>query len=364
MNKTKICISPMDWGLGHATRCIPVIQALEELNYEIYIGTDGDQEVILKEALPHAHFLPLRGYRIRYTKWGALLPLAIFFQLPKILFSILHEYRWLQKKHKDFRFDLIISDNRYGFFHKKVPSVFMTHQLNFQMPYPWATRLFQKMQYSWFKNFKACWIPDITWPNNLSGILGNPLLKPKIPIWYMGYLSRLTDSKKSNTFKIDKASIVFLGIISGPEPQRSLLENLLWNKGNQLNLKFTIVAGTPNIKEAIQQHKATMYPHLPASKLITEIEKAEYIICRGGYSTLMELIPFGKKIILIPTPGQTEQALLGKLWQEQKWALCYDQSNFKLSTALNEASQFNFLKPIVYPFSSEALETAIKQLTL
>ena len=98
--------------------------------------------------------------------------------------------------------------------------------------------------------------------------------------------------------------------------------------------------------------------------MVKEINRAEYIICRGGYTTLMELIPFEKKLILIPTPGQTEQILLGKIWQEKKWAICYDQSDFKLSVALNEASQFNYIKPPFTNFSIEALETAIKQLTL
>jgi uncharacterized protein (TIGR00661 family) len=364
MNKAKICISPIDWGLGHATRCIPLIQALEKLNYQIYIATEGYHEAILREALPNAHFLLLRGYRIKYAKIGALLPLAIFFQIPQIIYSIYYEYRWLQKKQKEFQFDIIISDNRFGFYHKNVPSVFITHQLNFQMPYAWATPGFQKIQYAWFKRFSACWIPDMEGENNLSGILANTKLKPTIPIWYMGCLSRLKQYEPKD-IATHQEPITFLGIVSGPEPQRTLLENLLWSKGNQLQLKFTVVAGTPKVKEAFEQNNnATKYPHLSGADLVKEINRAEYIICRGGYTTLMELIPFEKKLILIPTPGQTEQILLGKIWQEKKWALCYDQSDFKLSVALNEASQFNYIKPPFTNFSIEALETALKQLTL
>ena len=363
MNKAKICISPIDWGLGHATRCIPLIQALEKLNYQVYIATEGYHETILQEALPNAQFLQLRGYRIKYAKLGLLLPLVIFFQIPQIIYSIYYEYKWLQKKQKDLKFDLIISDNRFGFFHKQVPSVFITHQLNFQMPFAWATPIFQKVQYAWLKNFTACWVPDSEGENNLSGILANTPLKPSIPLWYMGCLSRLKqydDNKEEN-----KEPIVFLGIVSGPEPQRTLLENLLWTKGNQLNLKFTVVAGTPKVSEAFQHNEnATKYPHLSGADLVKEIKRAEYIICRGGYTTLMELIPFEKKLILIPTPGQTEQLLLGKIWQEKKWAICYDQSDFKLSVALNEASQFHYSKPSFTLFSMDALETAIKQLTL
>ena len=199
MNKAKICISPIDWGLGHATRCIPMIQALEKLNYQIYIATEGYHEAILREALPNAHFLHLRGYRIKYAKIGALLPWAIFFQIPQIIYSIYYEYRWLQKKQKELQFDMVISDNRFGFYHKNVPSVFITHQLNFQMPYAWATPGFQKIQYAWLKKYTACWIPDIEGENNLSGVLANPKHKPSIPLWYMGCLSRLIDTPIDNT---------------------------------------------------------------------------------------------------------------------------------------------------------------------
>jgi uncharacterized protein (TIGR00661 family) len=180
----------------------------------------------------------------------------------------------------------------------------------------------------------------------------------------MGCLSRLKqyDNKANDA---NNEPITFLGIVSGPEPQRTLLENLLWTKGNQLHLKFTVVAGTPKVIDAFQQNEnATKYPHLSGADLVKEINRAEYIICRGGYTTLMELIPFEKKLILIPTPGQTEQILLGKIWEKNKWALCYHQSDFKLSVALNEASQFNYRKPPFTNFSIEALETAIKQLTL
>lgn len=363
MNKAKICISPIDWGLGHATRCIPLIQALEKLNYQVYIATEGYHEAILREALPNADFLQLRGYRIKYAKTGLLLPLAVFFQIPKIIYSIYYEYKWLQKKQKELKFDIIISDNRYGFYHKKVPSVFITHQLNFQMPFAWATPLFQKIQYAWFNKFNACWVPDMEGENNLSGILANTILKPAIPIWYMGCLSRL--KQYDNVNESIKEENVFLGIVSGPEPQRTLLENLLWTKGNQLNLKFTVVAGTPKVKEVFQQNQnATKYPHLAGADLVKEIKRAEYIICRGGYTTLMELIPFEKKLIVIPTPGQTEQLLLGKIWQEKKWAICYDQSDFKLSVALKQASEFNYSQPPFKQFSIEALENALKQLTL
>ncbi len=364
MKKPSVCISPIDWGLGHATRCITLIKSLQALGYEVYIATEKNHETILKEALPTATFLNLRGYRIKYAKRGYVLPIILLTQVPKIIYSIVYEYYWLKKAQQQFQFDLIISDNRFGFYHQQVPSVFITHQLNLQMHFTWATRLFQKLVYAWLNRFSACWIPDIAGNDNLSGILSNPPHKPAIPIWYMGCLSRLMEAAKNNAITTNSTNI-FLGIVSGPEPQRTLLENLLWKMGNELKLSFVLIAGTPNNNKAYQQTaRSIIYPHLAATELVKEIQNAEYIICRGGYTTLMELIPFGKKLIFIPTPGQTEQLYLGNLWQEKNWALCFNQENFNLKVALEEASRFNFKQPPFSAFSTEALEAAIKRLTL
>lgn len=368
MKQASICISPIDWGLGHATRCITLIKAFEKLGYQVYIATEGYHEAILKEAAPQATFLQLRGYRIQYAKWGFILPLILLIQLPQIIYSILYEHWWLKKKQKEFQFDIIISDNRFGFYHKSVPSVFITHQLNLQMHFEILTRLFQKLQYAWLKKFKACWIPDIESENNLSGILANPLNKPSIPLWYMGCLSRLIENDIAQNTSSDNKEIVFLGIVSGPEPQRSLLENLLWNAGNTLNIPFVVIAGTPSNKEPnkiIKKNKnAIVYAHLKAEDLVKEINRAQFIICRGGYTTLMELIPFQKKLIFIPTPGQTEQMYLGKLWQEKNWAMCYSQENFNLKLALHEASSFEFKNAPFKACTLASIEDALKKLTL
>ena len=365
MKPLSICISPLDWGLGHATRCIPIIHALKAQGHTIYIATEGHHEVILKEAFPDAPFLPLRGYHVRYTKNRSLFFANMFLQAPKVLWSIINEYYWLKQMQKRYSFDLIIADNRVGFYHKKVPSVFITHQLYMIMPFDWASNLFQKLQYAWIKRFDACWVPDMEGPNNLSGKLGNPAVKPSIPLWYMGCLSRLHYNISNKTVNTNNVPIHFLGIVSGPEPQRTILEDLIWEAGNKQELPFVVVAGLPKNE---QYHKAsqtgTLYHHLSGSHLANQISNASYIICRGGYTSLMELIPFEKKLIIIPTPGQTEQEYLGKYWQEKNWAICIPQNEFNLASALLKAKQFNFTTPPFSEISSELLASQLKQLTL
>jgi hypothetical protein len=363
VKQKSVCISPIDWGLGHATRCIPLIRALISLQYKVYIATEGKHEILLREAIPEATFIALRGYRIRYTKSRSLLIPAILFQLPKIIYAIVNEYFWLKRISKKYAFDLIISDNRFGFFHKKIKSVFITHQLELQTPFSWSTKLNQKITYKFINRYDACWVADMHPPKNLSGILSNPHKLPSTPIWYMNCLSRLLEESSAKNSPTSR--IKFLGIVSGPEPQRTLLENILWEQGNELKLPFTIIAGLPNEK---QYYKASthgkVYHHLSGADLRSHIQEAEYIICRGGYTTLMEMIPFEKKLIFIPTPGQTEQEYLGKYWQEKKWAISFKQKDFKLSNALQLATNFDFQKPPFIPFNKEAFVNELKRLSL
>lgn len=371
MKQKAVCIAPIDWGLGHATRCISLIRAFDSLNYKIFIASEGKHQTILKEAIPNATFLSLRGYRIRYTKTRSLLIPAILLQLPKIIYAIVNEYFWLKRNSKKYDFDLIVSDNRFGFFHHKITSVFITHQLELQTPFAWSTRLVQIITYRFINNYAACWVADMQPPNNLSGILANPSKVPSTPLWYMNCLSRLLleSQNENNSINLNSTNkdnkIKFLGIVSGPEPQRTLLENILWQQGNELNIPFVIAAGLPNDK---LYNKITsngyLYHHLNGSALKEQILNAEYIICRGGYTTLMELIPFQKKLIFIPTPGQTEQEYLGHYWQEKKWAISFSQSAFNLKTALQLAASFDYHTPPFIAFNNDALVTELKRLSL
>jgi UDP-N-acetylglucosamine transferase subunit ALG13 len=208
------------------------------------------------------------------------------------------------------------------------------------------------------------WVPDMEGDPNLSGILGNPILKPSVPLWYMNCLSRLKDYATS---PVDgqQATDLFLGIVSGPEPQRSIFQALLWVEGNRLHQPFKLIAGTagkPN-NHAVSEF-GSIVPHLGGPDLVKAIENAKYIICRGGYTSLMELIPLNKPLILVPTPGQTEQEYLAKRWQEKGWAIAYDQSVFHLETALEKAANFKY-QPIPFKsFTKEALEATLKQVNL
>ncbi|MGZ5222172.1 MAG: glycosyltransferase, partial [Chitinophagaceae bacterium] len=144
----RILVAPLDWGLGHATRCIPVIYELLTRNVEVWLAGEGPQEILLKKEFPDLPFLYLRGYRVKYGKSGMGLISAIFRQVPQILSSIRQENNWLKDVANKYQFDAVISDNRYGLFHPEIPCVFITHQLSIKSPFgKWSEKILQKRNY-------------------------------------------------------------------------------------------------------------------------------------------------------------------------------------------------------------------------
>jgi uncharacterized protein (TIGR00661 family) len=277
---------------------------------------------------------------------------TIFRQVPHILSCIRQENEWLKEVVKEYQFDAIISDNRYGLYHTSIPSIFITHQLNIKSPFgKWSERILQKKIYRIINRFTECWIPDDEKENGLAGQLSHPAVMPSIPVRYISILSRL---KKTNSD--EKKHHLFISL-SGPEPQRSLLENKIIHDIVHYNGTATIVRGLPGETTLIPSTTdIRFYNHLPADELSKEMESAEYIISRSGYSTVMDIITLGKKSILIPTPGQTEQEYLAKYLIQKKIAFCMKQKKFDLHEALQKASGFEY-KTIHYTGHSKLSST-------
>lgn len=334
----RILIAPLDWGLGHATRCIPVIYELLSQNVDVWLAGEGFQEILLKKEFPNLPFLYLRGYRVKYGKSGPGLIATIFRQVPHIFHAIRRENEWLQDVVKEYKFDAVISDNRYGLYHTNIPCIFITHQLNIKSPFgKWGERVLQKRNYQLINRFTECWIPDEDKENSLAGQLSHPTMMPSIPARYIGILSRL---KKENNG--EKKNHLFISL-SGPEPQRTLLENKIIHDIGHYPGTATIVRGLPGETTLIPStNDIRFYNHLPTEELNKEIGKAEYMISRSGYSTVMDIVAMGKKSILIPTPGQTEQEYLAKYLSAEKIAFCISQKEFDIQAALQKASGFEY----------------------
>ena len=332
----KLLVAPLDWGLGHATRCVPVIRDLLNQGTEVWLAGEGAQEKLLREEFSSLPFLPLKGYRVQYGKTGLMGKLLL--QVPSILQSIKEENSWLKKKVSKHKFDAVISDNRYGLYHKDIFSIFITHQLCIKSSLgKWSEKFLQIWNYKFIDRFNECWIPDEQGQDNLAGELSHPAKFPAIPIKYIGGLSRF--EKKD----IQEIKDHLLIILSGPEPQRTILENQIIDQVVNYNGTATIVRGLPAEKNIIPSTNTIhFYNHLSSEELNNQAMKAEFIIGRSGYSTVMDIAALQKKSILIPTPGQTEQEYLADHLKKKQFAFCIKQNDLSLLKNIEEAERFEY----------------------
>lgn len=334
----RVLVVPLDWGLGHATRCIPVIRALLKGGAAVWLAGEGAQEKLLREEFPGLPFLPLEGYRVRYARTARGFARKMLFQWLRLKGVMRREHQWLQQVTAQYGFDAVISDNRYGLYHSTIPCVLITHQLSIKSPFGhWAENLIRRINYKYISRFSQCWVPDHAGPVNLAGILSHPECMPSTSITYTGPLSRFSKTGIASP----KEHLLIL--LSGPEPQRSLLEEIMVRAISHYAGTVTLVRGLPGhathlpSTEMIQCHN-----HLPAAALQAEMEKASLVIARSGYSTLMDAAVLGKKCIFIPTPGQPEQEYLARYSMEKGWALAVPQDAFDLETELQKAKAFSF----------------------
>jgi uncharacterized protein (TIGR00661 family) len=341
--KPRILVAPLDWGLGHATRCIPIIRELLAQQAEVWLAGEGAQEQLLKTEFPELPFLNLPGYRIRYAKTPLGLTWKMIQQAPKMKRAIRAEHQWLEKAVTEYGFDAVISDNRYGLYHSNVPSVFITHQLLIKSSMGnWTEKILQHQNYRYINRFTECWVPDKAGEINLAGELSHPVNMPAIPVSYTGPLSRfsITEIEASASPVIPKHLLI---ILSGPEPQRSLLEEKIIAGISHYPGTAIVVRGLPGEAALIPStNMIRFYNHLPAAALLKEFAAAEYVIGRSGYSTVMDIMALQKKSILIPTPGQTEQEYLGNYLAGKKRICSVLQEDFSLLPVLAKAAVYNY----------------------
>lgn len=342
--KRRILVAPLEWGLGHATRCIPLINALEDQHCEVYIAAEGATHALLREEFPSLNFLPLMGYRMRYSRKKIFLPWKIISQFPRILFTIYREYAWLQKVIKEFSLDAVISDNRFGLHTTKIPCIYITHQLWIKTGNTFTEKIANKIHHHFIKKYTECWVPDFAGSPSApeSGGLAGDLSHPKKPLLqakYIGPLSRFYPQPAEKKYDL-------LIVISGPEPQRSVFEKTILDELKGYAGSCLFIRGLPeNTASIAGQENITIKNHLAAKELNGAILQSGMVISRCGYTTVMDLVKLQKKAILVPTPGQTEQEYLAGYLLRNKIFYTVSQENFNLTDCLEEASDFSYSFP-------------------
>ena len=329
---------------------MPIINTLLQLGAKVIIASDGDALHLLKAEYPELLCLELPSYNINYKTANMFVNIAP--QVPKILRAIRLERQFLKTIISDYQIDAIISDNRYGLTNSQRPTVFLTHQLNILVPnrlvQAWVTRTNRKL----VQKFNRCWVPDVEGEPNLSGKLSHGQNWTNVS--YLGLLSRMTYQVEL-PIKYD-----VIAVLSGPEPQRSIFEKMLIEQAKNLPQQFLIVSGKP----AEQKHKElatniTWQAYMTAKELNQAILSSRVVIARSGYSTVMDLVKLRcKKVLFVPTPGQTEQEYLAQRFYEKQQFYYQEQQNLNLKEALKTMEKFSGIQEGSWDNNS-ILETTI-----
>lgn len=342
-----VLVAPLDWGLGHATRCIPIIQELQKQGATLVLATNGRAYDLLQQAFPNLPLEKLPAYAIHYRSNNMFWNIGS--QLPKIIWVIWQEHRQLRKLIQKYKVNIVISDNRYGCYHRKIQSIFITHQLNIIIPNLFLQSIVNFCNRLLIKQFDTYWIPDLGRENSLAGELSNPISFSKA--FYIGILTRIRYLDLPKKWDI-------IAVLSGPEPQRTILEKIIIKQISQLPYKILLIQGKPEIKlEVWKFGSLEVIPFLNAEDLNEAMAASDVVICRAGYSTIMDLAVLGKKAILIPTPGQTEQEYLAQRFFEKGIFYTQKQAELNLPMALEKVHAFTGLD---YQHSQKALKNAIK----
>ncbi|WP_435136692.1 glycosyltransferase [Formosa sp. A9] len=325
----RILVAPLNWGLGHATRCIPIINQLITNGFTPVIASDGVALSLLNKEFPDLESIALPGYNITYAKKGQHFKLKLLKDSPKLVKAIKAEKKATKQIITDYHIDGIISDNRLGVHSKKIPSVFITHQL--QVLSGSTTWLSTKMHQRIIKKFNECWVPDFKEEPSLSGKLGH-VTDLEIPTKYMGALSRFSPSSLEKKYDI-------LVLLSGPEPQRTLLEDKLLQAFKNDSRTILFVKGVIEAEQQVTQHNnLTIYNFMTGKELQTAINSSDLVLSRSGYTTVMDLSVLQKKAFFIPTPGQFEQEYLAKRLHDLKLVPYCKQDDFNLGLLENVAA--------------------------
>lgn len=321
----KILVAPLNWGLGHASRCVPIVQRLLDEGHEVILGGDGESLTLLRKHFPTLRYTYLAPLQLKYSK-GHRQVGAMLRALPKLIKWSIKDHLMLKALLREEPIDQVISDNRFGLYinrqssivQSSIETVYMTHQLHIMLPkgWRWLEPLVARMHARIYTRYNKVWIPDYEETDkSLAGELSHPAkisnFKFQISnLEYIGPLSRFTSFNRQSS---NCQSYDIVAVLSGLEPHRSLVEKEIVTRYAGKEDKVLIVQGLmnrPNVR--IKRGNITLVPYLSDNELVPALSGAKHIIARSGYSTIMDFAALDilGKAELLPTPGQPEQEYL------------------------------------------------------
>jgi UDP-N-acetylglucosamine transferase subunit ALG13 len=332
-----ILVSPLDWGLGHASRMIPLIRRFIQDGHNVILAGSGRSAELLMNTFPGLIFVFLPCYTVRIGS-GKHSYFQLVLQLPALVFSVLREHRMARRIIRDRAVDIVISDNRYGLHSRNTYSVLITHQLSPVLPV-----LFRGLEFplhiilrKLIQRFDQCWVPDFSNPEiNLSGKLSHRYKMPS-NARFIGILSRFGPPGATGEIQPSLRYDVAV-VLSGPEPQVSIFENQIFSQLFRLEKPAILMRGMRN-KPVLETASLSSYihlvSHLEADSFRQVLKQAGTVISRSGYSSIMDYIALDISAILVPSPGQSEQEYLAGWLSEKGWFTCVTQDELDLKELL------------------------------
>jgi UDP:flavonoid glycosyltransferase YjiC (YdhE family) len=312
---------------------IPVIDRYISGGSSVILGGSGKSGELLKEAFPLLPFLEVPSVEIKYKGKGMFPFMSLLWQLPAMIVSVYKEHQHIKKIVSQYPVDIIISDNRYGLYCKKVHCIFVTHQISPVLPlmFKWAEYFLYRILRTAIHKYNECWIPDFSGADNLTGNLSHRFRLPH-NARFIGILSRFTKIFPSDALDPGYKLVI---ILSGPQPQlRDFTQSIIEQTG-RLKCKALIITG---LQHGIPSYsrQISVVPHLGIAEFKNALLHADVIVCRAGYSGIMDLFALGKSAVLVPTPGQTEQLYLAEYLSGKGSFNYVSQSQLDLNKIMEE----------------------------
>jgi hypothetical protein len=347
----RILVAPLDWGLGHAVRCIPIIRQIMADGHQVILAVTPSTQPVLQEAFPDLPRVDMPAYNVRYPFRNMLINAIL--QGPRVLLTALREYRVIKEVVREHRIDAILSDNRMGCFFRGIANVYMTHQYTILIP-----NLLLRAFANWchrrvIDQFTRLWVPDRNDQFALAPAMSR--VPPEKEAHYLGWLSEAKPASGDHDLKATF-------ILSGPEPQRTRLEDRILAEASSLEGPFALVRGVTTNQTLSGRPKSITLVHDLADRNTIRglVNRSEVIVSRSGYTTLMDLAFWRKPALLIPTPGQYEQEYLADRMQVLGWAYSQTQENVRLEPDLEKAR--SCLMPELLQKPDQGLRSALDDL--
>lgn len=356
----RIFYKVLSWGIGHATRSLPIIRRLVGLRHDVIVSSSGRALQLLKLELGNScSFLEIPDINSSFLRdyhYVLLLPKAMT-EIPKFFRSIRWEHEIAEKVVHEFRVDLVLTDNCYGAYSDKIPCYFLAHHLK---PFWfWKSQFFQqtneKMISVFLNRFDKILVPD--YPGSpLSGLLSrNFKYIDERKVRYVGILS---DYQRRHLQK----DIDYLILISGHEPQRTSFQNILMKQLKDLSGKVVVCLGTPDkLGKYYSEGGLEVYGFLAKRERDNLMNRARFIISRPGYSTLMDIFETGLRSgLFIPTPNHTEQEYLAEIHQRSGNLWAVKQKRINLKDNVEKARELSFFKGFQPPRTQHTVDNILK----